>query len=193
VGGRLVGYDIGTEPASQQLGEHVGGVPEEPYRFRPTFGARGLGPVESFVDRFRSAVEVARVEPPLDPMRVDLDTQSDTVVHRDGQRLGSTHASETGGQNDSPLEASPVVHRGELGQRLVRALQDPLRSDVDPGTCGHLAVHSETHRFQAMELVPVRPVWYQHRVRDQHARGPCVGAEHADGLPRLHEECLVVL
>ena len=77
------------------------------------------------------------------------------------------------------------------GERLVRALQDPLRADVDPRAGGHLAEHRQPLRLEPAELVPRRPLRHEQRVRDQHARRVLVRREDADGLARLHEQRLV--
>ena len=78
------------------------------------------------------------------------------------------------------------------GERLVRALQDPLRADVDPGAGGHLAEHRQPERLEPAELVPRRPARHEQRVRDQHARRARVRAEDADRLAALDEQRLVV-
>ena len=74
---------------------------------------------------------------------------------------------------------------------FVRALEDALRTDVDPRPGGHLAVHSQAHRFEAPELVPGRPLGDEHRVGDEHPRRPLMGVEHPDRLARLDEEGLI--
>ena len=43
-------------------------------------------------------------------------------------------------------------------ERLEGALQDSLRSDVDPGSGRHLAVHGEAKVLQAAELLPRGPI-----------------------------------
>ncbi len=87
-----------------------------------------------------------------------------------------------------PAEPAPR----DLGEALVRALQDPLGADVDPRARRHLPVHRQPERLEPAELLPRRPFGHEVRVRDQHPRRPLVGAEHADRLARLHEQRLVV-
>ena len=58
--------------------------------------------------------------------------------------------------------------RGEIG--LIRALQDPLGADVDPGASGHLAVHRQPHAIERVEGLLRRPARYEIRVGDQYAR-----------------------
>ena len=78
-------------------------------------------------------------------------------------------------------------------KRLVRALDDALRSDVDPRAGGHLAVHDEAQLLQFVELLPVRPVANQVGVADEHARRIVVRTKNRDRLARLHQQRLVVL
>ena len=92
-----------------------------------------------------------------------------------------------------PCERAAEVLPGALGERLVGALQDALRADVDPRAGRHLAVHREPERFEPAELVPGRPARHQVRVGDQHPRRLLVGPEHADRLPALDQQRLVVL
>ena len=80
----------------------------------------------------------------------------------------------------------------DLGEALVRALQDPLCADVDPRARRHLAVHREAQRLEPAELLPRAPLRHEVRVGEQDPRRPFVGAEHADRLARLDEHRLVV-
>ena len=91
-----------------------------------------------------------------------------------------------------PARRAAEAPPGDLGEALVGALDDPLAADVDPGAGGHLPVHRQPERLEPPELVPVRPLADQVRVRDQHPRRPLVGAEDADRLARLHQQRLVV-
>src|ERR1700737_1051605 len=77
------------------------------------------------------------------------------------------------------------------GKRLERSLHNSLRADVDPRTCGHLPIHHETGAFQFVELLPVRPMAHEIRVRDQDSRRMIVSLEYADRLSRLHQQRLV--
>ena len=78
-------------------------------------------------------------------------------------------------------------------ERLERALEDPLRADVDPRAGRHLAVHRQALGLEPPERLPVGPVGHEQAVGDQHARRHLVRAEHADGLAALDEQRLVVL
>ena len=91
-----------------------------------------------------------------------------------------------------PARLPPKCWRGQRGEGLVGALQDPLGADVDPGPGGHLAVHGQPQRLQPAELVPGGPARDQVGVGDQHPGGVLVGAEHAHRLAALDQQRLVV-
>ncbi len=90
--------------------------------------------------------------------------------HRRGERLRAAHAAQARGQD--PLArgvAAEVLARG-FHERLVRALQDALRADVDPRAGRHLAVHDEALGLELAKVLPGRPLADEVRVRDEHAR-----------------------
>ena len=53
------------------------------------------------------------------------------------------------------------------GKRFVGALDDALRSNVDPASGRHLAVHRELEGFKAIEFVSRGPMWHEIRVCNQ--------------------------
>src|SRR5438477_1698599 len=133
------------------------------------------------------------LEAPRDALGIDLDADGDPAVQRHGKRLRPAHPPKAGGQCDRPRKrsAEPLARHG--GECFVRPLQDALRSDVDPRAGGHLAVHRQSERFEAAELVPRRPLRNQHRVGDQDPGRPLVRLEDSDRLARLHQQRLVAL
>ena len=128
-------------------------------------------PRERVVERVGDLVQVPRLEPPLDPARVDLDAEDRRARHRRGERLRAAHPAEPGGEDRPPgqVRRSEVLLAGRR-ERLVRALQDPLRADVDPAAGGHLAEHRQALGLEPPELVPGRPARHEQRVRDEDAR-----------------------
>lgn len=157
-------------------------------------GVAGLdGELEGVLQVVRLHIEEAVLDPALDGTRVAVDADGDAVVHGDGERLGAAHAAEPGGQGDRPGQRPAELLRGDGGEGLVGALEDALGADVDPGPGGHLAVHGESERFQAAELLPVGPVADQVGVGDEHARRPLVGLHDTDRPPGLDEHRLVLL
>ncbi len=73
MGARLVGDDVGLEALLEQGGNHVGRVALKTDTERPAL-ALGTGAAsDGVIERVRDLVQVARLEPPLDAMGVDLD------------------------------------------------------------------------------------------------------------------------
>ena len=92
-----------------------------------------------------------------------------------------------------PPKIAAIVPAPHLDERLVGALHDALRADIDPGAGGHLAVHHEPLAIELVEAVPGRPVRHEVGVGDQDPRRVGVGAEHADRLAGLDEQRLIAL
>ena len=91
-----------------------------------------------------------------------------------------------------PRSVPAEMLAGRLGERLVGALQDPLRPDVDPGAGGHLAVHHQAGLLELAEDLPGRPLADEVRVGDEDARRPRMRAHDPDRLARLDQQRLVV-
>ena len=189
----LVGDDVDGRVALEHGREHVGGVAEQADGEGPIFVPGGDGSGDSVVEVFGLLVEVAVLDAPDDTGRVTLDADDHAAVHGHGQRLRPTHPAQAGGQRDRAIERPAEAFGGDGGERLVGALQDALGADVDPGARGHLAVHGQTELLEAAELLPGRPLRDEVGVRDQHARGPFVGSQDADGLAGLDKKGLVVV
>ena len=191
---RLVGDDVGLEAGLEQLRQHARRRCRAARRdsARPSV-LRRQAARHRVVEVVGLLVEVARLQPPLDAVLVDLDAQRDAVVHGHRQRLRAAHAAEPGGQRDRPGQRAAVVAARDLGEALVGALHDALGADVDPRPGGHLPVHRQPEVLEAAELVPRRPLRHEVGVGDQHPRRPLVRAHHADRLARLHEQRLVAL
>ena len=193
MGARLVGDDVDRRVHRGEQRHDVGRVAEDADRQALATIARVDRQTQRLLDILDADVEVSMLDPALDPGRVDLDTERDPVVHRDGQRLRAAHAAEPRGQRDRSRQRAAESLRRDRGERLVGALQDALRADVDPGARRHLAVHRQAERLETSELFPVRPLGNEIAVRDQHPRGPLVGLYDPHRLARLHEERLVSL
>ena len=168
------------------------GVADEGDRERLPRAAATAGQRERRVRRIGEPIDVADLVAPARPRLVDLDADHDAVVHRHRQRLGAAHPAEARGQDDPPAQRPAEVLAGQLGERLVGALQDPLGPDVDPGARRHLPVHHQAGPLELAEVLPGRPLPHQVRVGDQDARRPWVRPEDADRLARLDQERLVV-
>ena len=138
-------------------------------------------------------VEVAVGDTAVDAGRVEVDTDRHAVVHGDCQRLGPAHPADAGGEGDRSGERAPEPLARDRAEGLEGALQDALCADVDPGACGHLAVHHQAFGLQLAEILPVGPVADQVGVGEQHTGRPYVRTEDADRLAGLHQHRLVSL
>ena len=143
------------------------------------------------VERGRELVEVAVVDPAAQVRLVDVDDEADPAVEGHGERLRTAHAAAAGGQCQRAGQRPVEPLGSDSGERLVRALQDALGADVDPGPGGHLPVHRQPEVLQPAELRPVGPVRHQVGVGDEHPRRPLVGLHDADRPAALHEQRLV--
>ncbi len=189
----LVGDDVDLDAAAQQFGEHVGGVALDPDRETPSFGPGGKHPCHGVVEVIGDLVEIAGLQPALDPLGINVDAKRHAVVHGDRQRLGTTHPAESAGQGQRAGQRSAEALLGDGGEGLIGPLEDALGADVDPRAGGHLAVHHQTGRFEFPEVLPVAPVGHQQAVGDQDPRRHLVGAEPPDRLAGLHQQRLVVV
>ena len=188
----LIGDEVWSEPAAHELGIHVRGVAEERDRQRLLRFDGLIGEAQGLVERICRDVHVGGLDTTLDAVRVDLDAERDAAGHGDGQRLGAAHTAEPGRQDEPPGKVGAVVLLTGGREGLVGALQDALRTDVDPAAGGHLPVHGKAERVEAPELVPVRPVGHQVCVGDEHAGRLGVRREDADRLAAGDEKRLVV-
>src|SRR6185437_16178893 len=161
VGAGLVGDEVGGEADLDHAGQDFGGVPHQADGdgLAPGFGL--LRERERLVERGGGLVEIARLKPALDAVRIDLHADTDAAGELDCERLRAAHAAEPGGDRDGAGEGLVEVPvRGAL-KSFVGALQNSLRPDVDPGTRGHLAVHHEAGLVEAVEFFPGGPVRHQ--------------------------------
>ena len=139
-------------------------------------GVPGIGRLARHRERLlrgvREPVHVADLVAAPGAGLVHLDRDADALVHRHRQRLGAAHPAQAGGQDHLPAQGPAEVLARQLRERLVRALEDPLGADVDPGPRGHLAVHHQALPLEVPEDVPVRPLAHEVGVGDEHARAP---------------------
>ena len=191
--GGLVGHDVDLDAAAQQLGQHARPRcrrrrPTAPAASRLASRHRRDGVVEVVGDD----VEVAVLDPPAQTSRVDVDDEAHAAVERHRERLRAAHAAAAAGQRERAGEGAAEALGRHRGERLVGALQDALRADVDPRAGRHLAVHGQAELLEPAELRPRRPVAHEVGVGEQHARRPLVRPQHADRPAGLDEQRLVV-
>src|SRR5699024_10090717 len=109
-----------------------------------------------------------------------------------GERLRSTHATTSTGEGEGAREGALKTFAGNSGKRFKGALQNALRTDVDPRAGGHLPVHHEPLSFEFAKLGPRRPISDKVGVCEEDSGSPLVRAEHSDGFTRLHKQGFVV-
>jgi|GEM_PF-2316126 len=154
---------------------------------------RFLDDGERLVEILGLHVHIAGAQAELDAGGAAFDGHAGGAGHDRGERLGAAHAAEAGSQDPLARQITPIVAAPHLHERLVGALHDALRADVDPRAGRHLAVHHEALAVELVEVLPVGPARYEVGVCDEHARRVGVSAEHAHRLARLDEQRLVGL
>jgi hypothetical protein len=166
----LVGDEVEVLSTACELWHEVRRIAEQADReCAPLAGSRAH-PCQRVVQRIGRFVEVAGLEAPFDPGRVDLDAKDRSPRKRRRERLRAAHAAQACRQHGAPgkrRRAEVLLRRSREG--LVGALQDALRPDVDPRAGGHLTEHRQARRLEPAELVPGRPLGDEQRVRDQDA------------------------
>src|SRR5207245_11374695 len=109
----------------------------------------------------------------LDAAFLHLDRDAVRTGHHRSERLRSAHSAKTCGQYPAAAEIAAVMLTAHFGERLVGALDDALRADVDPAAGRHLAVHHQPLAIEVVEHVPVRPFGDEGGLGDEHP-GPIV-------------------
>ena len=98
-------------------------------------------PGERLVQAVRDPVAVTLLDPAADPLLIDFHDYDRSFRHRRRERLSATHSAHASGQDPATAQRAAEMRTADRTERLIRALQDALRSDVDPRARGHLAVH----------------------------------------------------
>ena len=189
---RLVGEEVGADAARVKLRQDFSGIAEQADRHGLFLRAALFDDRERFVERLRRLVEIAGAQPHFDAARLAFDREARRPRHHRRERLRAAHAAEPGGEQPFARQVAAIMLAPHLDEGLIGALNDALRTDIDPRACGHLAVHCEPALIEFAKMLPVRPVRHEVAVRDEHARRIGMGAEHADRLARLDEQGFVV-
>ena len=113
--GGLVGHHIRKKPAGHQVRQQLGGVAEHANRAGDAVAGALLRAPHRSVQVRRTFVEVLRGQPLFNPGRIDLDDQRHAAVHGHGQRLGATHATQTGGDDDAAGQRAAKMPAGQRG------------------------------------------------------------------------------
>ena len=191
----LIRHDIGPRTPRlhprHQFREHIRRVAQQPDRLRLARRRPPGNHGQSLVQRPRLRIDIPRAQPEIDPRLVALHCEATGPRHHGSQGLRAPHAAQPTGQNPAPPQRPAVVLPPRLGKRLIRPLHDALGADVDPRPRRHLPVHHQTLAVQFIEMVPVRPVRHQIRVRNQHPRRIRMRPHHRHRPPRLHHQRLI--
>ena len=115
------------------------------------------------------AVQVFRLQPAFHPRGIHLNADADAAGELYGEGLCAAHAAKSSGDADCAGQCAVEMLLCCGLEGLVRALQNPLRSDVDPGARGHLTVHHQARGIQPVELLPICPARHQVRICYQNA------------------------
>ncbi len=137
-------------------------------------------------------VQIAGFQAFLNARGINLHGDAHAPGQLDRQRLRAAHAAQTSRDSDRALEAATEVLVCRARERLVGALQDALRANVDPASGGHLAVHHQARFVQTVKFLPGGPVGHQIGIGENHARGELVRPQHGHRLAGLNQQGLVV-
>jgi hypothetical protein len=188
----LVREQVRHDPALHHERQHLGAVAHQSDRHGLLLVDRVADDAHGLIEVVDHDVAVAGLQALLDALRVYFDAQAGRAGHTGRKRLRSAHSAHAAGEQEPAGERSGEMLAAGGGERFVGALQNALRADIDPTAGGHLAVHDEAELLEFAEVVPIRPVPDDIRVRDEHAGRVVVRAEYADGLAGLNEKRLVV-
>ena len=191
--GCLVRQCIRFNAALQQLGKNVCNITEQPDRNRVFLRNRFVDQRQCLIQRLGTAIQVASFKAFVDAVRLAFNSKHRCAGHRSGERLCTTHAAQSGGQNPLAGQVAAEMLAAHFDKRFISPLHDALAADVDPRTRGHLAKHHQAFFVELAKMFPVGPRRHQVRVGDQHAGGVLVCLENANRLAGLHQQGLVAL
>src|SRR5207237_8341572 len=137
-----------------------------------------LAPRQGLIVRGSRPFQIAGLDPALYAARIDFHGETNSVVHRGGQWLRTTHAAQSAGENYAAAQRSLKLASGYCAKCLVRPLEDALSPDVDPRTRRHLTIHDQPATREGAQYLPRREPAYEICVVDQHARRVAVLAEN---------------
>src|SRR5438093_848158 len=189
---RLVRHNIRPDLALHQFGMDLGTIPDQADRQRRPARLCFEGHLEGLVQLEDDPIAISVRHAPPNPGLVDLDVEAHAFVHLDRERLRASHAAHAARQDESAFQRAAEMFPRARRERLVRSLDDPLRSDVRPSAGRHLPVHREAQLLELVERLPVRPLRHEVGVRDQDPWSIAVRLEDRHRLAALHDEGLVV-
>src|SRR5215472_1378532 len=192
VGRGLVRHYVGEHASTENLLINFGGISDKPDRDRLAFLVCSLNYRKGLIKAGSAAVEIAGALAELDAARLAFDDQNRRARHRGRQRLGATHAAKSTTKKPTSRKRSGEVATANLRKRFVCALNDPLRSNIDPRASGHLAVHHEPFSIELVEMLPRRPVRDEIAIRDDDPWRARMRRKDAYRLAGLNQQCLIL-
>src|SRR5580704_19379382 len=117
--------------------------------------------LDRLVERVGCNIQIACLQTALNSFGVYLNTEAHPSGQFDRKWLCAAHATKACGDSDGAGKRVIEILLCRAAKSLVRPLQYPLRTDVDPGTRGHLTVHHQSRRIEFVELFPCSPMRYK--------------------------------
>src|SRR5256885_2008927 len=127
---RLVCHNVRPDLALHQFGMDLGTIPDEADRQRRPARLCFEGHLQAFVELEDDPIAISVRHAPPNPGLLDLDVEAHAFVHLDRERLRASHAAHAARQDESAFQRAAEMLPRTRRERLVRPLDDPLRSDV---------------------------------------------------------------
>ena len=193
MGGGLVSHDIRHHAHLDQLRFDLGAVADQSDR-KGLFGGLGfLDPFQSLLQTVSFAVNIPVVDAFIDTGLIHLDTQHNRSGHGGRQGLSAAHAAIAAGQDKSAVQIAAEMFLAAGYEGFIGALQNTLRSDINPRSGRHLPEHNQAQFFQFAEFFPGSPVRYQMRIGDQHAWAVFECSENTDRFAGLNQQSFIII
>ena len=128
----LVSHDVCSKTHLQQLRKHVCGIANNTNRKPALFSLCFFTSCNCIFKRVCNFVKVTSFNATIYSPCINVYTQCNTIIHRDGKWLCSAHSTKTGSQRDGASESSIELATSYFSKALVCTLQNSLRTDVYP-------------------------------------------------------------
>src|SRR5213593_3705800 len=125
---RLVRHNIRPDLAFHQFGMDLGTIPDQADRQRRPARLCFEGHLQAFVELEDDPIAISVRHAPPNPGLVDLDVEAHAFVHLDRERLSASQAAHAARQDESAFQRAAEMLPRTRRERLVGALNDPLRS-----------------------------------------------------------------
>ena len=124
--GSLVGQNVGDDAALGQFRNHVRAISHQPDG-NIFFLAHGIFQnAQRFVERRDHEVEIAGLQPLLDALGIDINSQKRRAGHGRGHGLRSAHSAHSAADNQLAGEIAAEMFLARRGERLERSLHNAL-------------------------------------------------------------------